>query len=48
MMAAYAEQVDTQLPPGSRVLILPSAGHFLQIEQPQVAADAILDHLDSR
>lgn len=48
MMAAYAEQVDTQLPPGSRVLILPAAGHFLQIEQPQVAADAILDHLDSR
>ncbi|MGZ8801156.1 MAG: alpha/beta fold hydrolase [Mycobacterium sp.] len=48
MMAAYAEQVSTMLPPGSRVLTLPSAGHFLQIEEPKVAADAILDHVDSR
>lgn len=48
MMAAYAEQVSTELPPGSRVLTLPSAGHFLQIEQPQVAAEAVLDYLDSR
>lgn len=48
MMAAYAEQVGTELPSGSRVLTLPSAGHFLQIEQPQVAAEAVLDYLDSR
>ncbi len=48
MTPAYAEQVTTVLPPGSRVLTIPSAGHFLQIEQPRVAADAVLDYLDAR
>ncbi|MCV7155226.1 alpha/beta fold hydrolase [Mycolicibacterium pyrenivorans] len=48
MMAEYAEQVATVLPSGSRVLTIPSAGHFLQIEQPRVVADAVLDYLDSR
>jgi len=36
------------LPPGSWVLTIPSAGHFLQIEQPGVVADAILADVDSR
>jgi len=48
MMAGYADQIATVLPPGSRVLTIPGAGHFLQIEQPRVAADAVLDYLGSR
>lgn len=48
MMPAYAEQVTTVLPPGSQVLTIPSAGHFLQIEHPRVAAEAVLDYLDAR
>lgn len=48
MLARYADQITAVLPPGSRMLSMPSAGHFLQIEQPQVAADAVCDYLDSR
>lgn len=48
MMAGYAEQVSTVLPPGSKVQTIPGVGHFLQIEQPRAVADAILDYLDSR
>jgi pimeloyl-ACP methyl ester carboxylesterase len=48
MLAGYAEQVSTVLPPGSQVQTIPGVGHFLQIEQPRVVADAILDYLDSR
>ncbi len=48
MLAGYAENINTVLPDRSRVLTLPGAGHFLQIEQPQVAAEAVLDFLDSR
>ncbi|MGB0971057.1 MAG: alpha/beta fold hydrolase [Mycobacterium sp.] len=48
MMAGYADRIATVLPPGSRVLTIPGAGHFLQIEQPRVAADAVLDYLGSR
>ncbi|MCH9730283.1 MAG: alpha/beta fold hydrolase [Actinomycetia bacterium] len=48
MMAGYADHIATVLPPGSRVLTIPDAGHFLQIEQPRVAADAVLDYLGSR
>lgn len=48
MLAGYADRIATVLPAGSRVLTVPSAGHFLQIEEPRVAADAILDYLDSR
>jgi pimeloyl-ACP methyl ester carboxylesterase len=48
MMAPYADQITRVLPPGSRLLTVPSAGHFLQIEQPRIVADAILAHLGSR
>ncbi len=48
MMAGYADQITEVLPQGSRVLTVASAGHFLQIEQPRVVADAILAYLDSR
>ena len=48
MMAGYADQIAEVLPQGSRVLTVASAGHFLQIEQPRVVADAILAYLDSR
>ncbi|ORA45089.1 alpha/beta hydrolase [Mycolicibacterium chubuense] len=48
MLADYAESVADVLPAGSRVVTLPTAGHFLQIEEPQLAADAVLDHLGAR
>lgn len=48
LMAGFADQITTVLPPGSRALTIASAGHFLQIEQPRLAADAVLDYLDSR
>lgn len=48
MMAEYADRIAPVLPSGSRVLTIPSAGHFLQIEEPRVTADAVLDYLDSR
>jgi pimeloyl-ACP methyl ester carboxylesterase len=48
MVAGYADQILTMLPTGSRALTMASAGHFLQIEQPEVAADAVLDYLGSR
>jgi len=48
MQAAYAESITSVLPPGSRVVTIPGAGHFLQIELPDVVADAVLDHLGGR
>ncbi|KRE27710.1 alpha/beta hydrolase [Mycobacterium sp. Soil538] len=48
MLADYAESVTDVLPAGSRVVTLPTAGHFLQIEEPQLAAEAVLDHLGAR
>ncbi len=48
MQAEYAESIATALPPGSTVVNIPSAGHFLQIEEPEVTAHAILDYLGSR
>ncbi|KGI66588.1 alpha/beta fold hydrolase [Mycolicibacterium rufum] len=48
MLADYAESVADVLPAGSRVVTLPTAGHFLQIEEPQLAAEAVLDHLGAR
>ncbi|GJF12054.1 alpha/beta hydrolase [Mycolicibacterium cyprinidarum] len=48
MMAEYADQITTVLPSGSRMLTIASAGHFLQIEEPKVAAGAVLDYLESR
>ena len=48
MEAAYAEPIESVLPEGSRVVFVPDAGHFLQIERPQVAAGAVLDYLSAR
>ncbi|MDG4663363.1 alpha/beta fold hydrolase [Mycobacterium sp. 236(2023)] len=48
MQAAYSDRIIDVLAPGSRVVPIPSAGHFLQIERPQVAADAILEYLGAR
>jgi pimeloyl-ACP methyl ester carboxylesterase len=48
MLADYAESIADVLPAGSRVHTLPTAGHFLQIEEPQRSADAVLDHLGAR
>lgn len=48
MRAGYADQITSVLPLGSRMVTITSAGHFLQIEEPLAAADAVLDYLDSR
>lgn len=48
LRAEYAQTILPVLAPGSRVVTIPSAGHFLQIEEPQVTADAILDYLGDR
>ncbi|KMO76238.1 alpha/beta fold hydrolase [Mycolicibacterium obuense] len=48
MLVDYAEAIRDVLPTGSTVVTLPSAGHFLQIEEPQLAADAVLAHLSAR
>ena len=48
MVPGYADRIATVLPAGSQALTIASAGHFLQIEQPRVAAHAFLDYLDSR
>lgn len=48
MQAGYCESMLSVLPPGSRVVMVPAAGHFLQIERPQVTAEAILDYLGDR
>jgi pimeloyl-ACP methyl ester carboxylesterase len=34
--------------PGSRTVILPDVGHFLQVEQPDTVNDLIIDHLRGR
>lgn len=48
MEAGYAEAVVDVLPPGSAMVTMPSAGHFLQIERPGDTADAVLDYLGGR
>ena len=48
MQADYAESITDVLPSGSSVVTIPSAGHFLQIEEPEIAASAVLDYLNGR
>lgn len=48
MQAGYADAVADVLPSGSQVVMIPSAGHFLQIERPDVIADAVLNYLGDR
>ncbi len=45
MQAGYAEPIGAVLPPGSRVVTIPAAGHFLQIERPAETAAAVLQYL---
>ncbi|AFM15307.1 putative hydrolase or acyltransferase of alpha/beta superfamily [Mycolicibacterium chubuense NBB4] len=48
MLPEYAESVKPGLPAGSEVQMIPSAGHFLQIERPDVTAEAVLAYLGAR
>lgn len=48
MLAEYSKPIPAVLPRGSRVQFVPAAGHFLQIERPDVVATAILDFVRSR
>ncbi|GAA4116867.1 alpha/beta hydrolase [Nocardioides fonticola] len=41
----YVERVAAHLPPGSRALAVPGAGHFLNLERPDVVAAEVLAHL---
>lgn len=41
MTAEFAPWVDGALPPGSDVTVVAGAGHFLQLEQPEVVAELI-------
>ncbi|MGH3581449.1 MAG: alpha/beta fold hydrolase, partial [Mycobacterium sp.] len=45
MQVGYVEQALDFLPAGSTVQIIAGAGHFLQVDQPDAVAAAILDHL---
>lgn len=45
MQVGYLEQSRDFLPTGSRVQIIPGAGHFLQVDQPDAVTAAILDYL---
>lgn len=42
----YLDGVIDALPPGSLVQIIPGAGHFLLVDQPEAACAAILDYLN--
>jgi pimeloyl-ACP methyl ester carboxylesterase len=48
MLPSYADAITDVLPAGSGVARIADAGHFLQIEQPRAAADAVLAHLGPR
>lgn len=45
MQVGYLDRAIDALPPGSRVRRIPSAGHFLQVDQPEAVIDAILEYL---
>lgn len=46
MQSGFADRVKAALPPGSDVRLVPGAGHFLQLEQPDVVADLVIDYLN--
>jgi pimeloyl-ACP methyl ester carboxylesterase len=39
---ALVSGVESRLPAGSAVHVVPAAGHFLQLEQPEAVADLVL------
>lgn len=45
MQVGYLEHAQKQLPDGSKVQIIPGAGHFLQVDKPEAVTVAILDYL---
>jgi pimeloyl-ACP methyl ester carboxylesterase len=45
MQAGFAERARDVLPPRSDVQIVQGAGHFLQLEQPEVVGDLIIEYL---
>lgn len=46
--ARWAARIGDHLPEGSRVAVVEDAGHFLQLERPDVVNALILDHLRER
>jgi pimeloyl-ACP methyl ester carboxylesterase len=40
-----SDEVEPNLPPGSRLVAYDDVGHFVHIEQPQRIADLVLDFL---
>jgi pimeloyl-ACP methyl ester carboxylesterase len=46
MQAAYAEHAATRLPGTARFELVPRAGHFLQLEQPDTVNALIADFID--
>ncbi|MEJ7831616.1 MAG: alpha/beta hydrolase [Nocardioides sp.] len=47
LQAAYAERARSLLPTGSRTVVVPGCGHFLQVERPNVVNDEIARWLGS-
>ncbi|MFL6158873.1 MAG: alpha/beta fold hydrolase, partial [Marmoricola sp.] len=43
--ARLAALAEPRLPAGSTTAMVPGAGHFLQLEQPEVVNQLVLDHL---
>ncbi|WP_063063357.1 alpha/beta fold hydrolase [Nocardia violaceofusca] len=41
----FFQDLDRHLPPGSRVVRIDDAGHFLHLEKPEAVNEIILDHL---
>ncbi|KRB77940.1 hypothetical protein ASE01_07110 [Nocardioides sp. Root190] len=46
--ARWAGRVEGSLPEGSRVAVIEGAGHFVQLERPDVLNALVLDHLRER
>jgi pimeloyl-ACP methyl ester carboxylesterase len=45
LQVEYAEHASTRLPPSARVEVVPRAGHFLQVEQPDAVNRLVADFL---